>query len=92
MSIGSSPILSFVGHTDVVPESDNWNYTPFDLTIEKDILIGHGVADMKGRISAFLYTLNNINLNKLKNGISVYFTYDEEIGFNGTKVHLVVLF
>lgn len=85
MSIGSSPILSFVGHTDVVPEGDSWNYPPFDLTIEKDKLIGRGVADMKGGISAFLYTLSNINLNKLKNGIRVCFTYDEEIGFNGIK-------
>lgn len=85
MSIGSSPILSFVGHTDVVPEGDNWNYPPFDLTIEKDKLIGRGVADMKGGISAFLYTLSNINLNELKKGIRVCFTYDEEIGFNGIK-------
>lgn len=42
MSIGENPILSFVGHTDVVSVSDDWKYLPFMLTEEDDKLIGRG--------------------------------------------------
>lgn len=84
MSIGN-PVLSFIGHTDVVSVSDKWSYDPFKLTIDKDKLIGRGVSDMKGGIAAFLYTLSQINLKKLNKGIRVCFTYDEEKGFLGIK-------
>ena len=85
MSIGENPILSFVGHTDVVSVSNNWKYEPFELTKKDDKLIGRGVSDMKGGIAAFLYVLNQLDLKKLKRGIRVCFTYDEEIGFKGIK-------
>lgn len=85
MSIGENPVLSFVGHTDVVPVTDGWNYPPFELTKVEDKLIGRGVSDMKGGIAAFLYVLQKINLKNLKRGIRVCFTYDEEIGFEGIK-------
>lgn len=85
MSIGEKPILSFVGHTDVVSVSNDWKYSPFMLTEEGDKLIGRGCADMKGGIAAFLYVLKQIDFKKLKRGIRVCFTYDEEIGFNGIK-------
>lgn len=85
MSIGENPILSFIGHTDVVSVSNNWKYQPFELTEKDDKLIGRGVSDMKGGIAAFLYVLKQIDLKKLKNGIRVCFTYDEENGFEGIK-------
>lgn len=85
MSIGKKTILSFIGHTDVVSTSKDWKYPPFKLTKEEDKLYGRGVSDMKGGIAAFLYTLKQIDLGKLKRGIRVCFTYDEEIGFEGIK-------
>lgn len=85
MSIGESPILSFIGHTDVVSASKEWKYPPFKLTIDNNKLIGRGVSDMKGGIAAFLYVLQKINLKKLKKGIRVCFTYDEEDGFKGIE-------
>ena len=86
MSIGSSPILSFIGHTDVVPvNNNNWGTNPFELKITNDKYIGRGSSDMKGGICAFLIALSKIDLNKLKRGIRVCFTYDEEIGFKGIK-------
>lgn len=85
MSIGDNPILSFIGHTDVVPVSMDWSYSPFKLTQEDDKLIGRGVSDMKGGIAAFLYALKKIDLSKLKKGIRVCFTYDEEVGFKGIE-------
>lgn len=85
MSIGENPTLSFIGHTDVVSVSNAWDYPPFDLTKENDKLIGRGVSDMKGGIAAFLNALSQINLNNLKRGIRVCFTYDEEKEFSGIK-------
>ena len=83
MSIGENPILSFIGHTDVVSVSNSWKFPSFALTEVDDKLIGRGVSDMKGGIAAFLYVLEKINLKELKQGIRVCFTYDEEIGFEG---------
>lgn len=85
MSIGEKPILSFIGHTDVVGVSKEWNYNPFELTKISDKLIGRGVSDMKGGIAAFLYALNQIDLKSLKKGIRVCFTFDEEKEFSGIK-------
>lgn len=85
MSIGNKPILSFVGHTDVVPATSNWSTNPFELTIKEDKLIGRGVCDMKGGIAAFLYSLKEIDLDSLRRGIRICFTYDEEKGFSGIK-------
>lgn len=85
MSIGENPIVSFIGHTDIVSVSNDWKYPPFELTKEDDKLIGRGVSDMKGGIAAFLYVLKQIDLKKLKRGIRVCFTYDEENGFKGIK-------
>jgi acetylornithine deacetylase/succinyl-diaminopimelate desuccinylase-like protein len=85
MSIGKNPILSFIGHTDVVSVSNDWKYIPFELTKVDDKLIGRGVSDMKGGIAAFLYTLKQIDLKELKRGIRVCFTYDEEKKFVGIK-------
>lgn len=85
MSIGENPILSFIGHTDVVSVSNVWKYPPFELTKKGDKLIGRGVSDMKGGIASFLYVLKQVDLKKLKRGIRVCFTYDEENGFEGIK-------
>ena len=38
---------------------------------------------MKGGIAAMLEAISKVNLNKLKYGMKLYFTYDEEINFNG---------
>lgn len=85
MSIGKNPILSFIGHTDVVSVSKDWKYPPFELTKKGDKLMGRGVSDMKGGIAAFIYILKQLDLKKLKRGIRVCFTYDEEISFEGIK-------
>ena len=77
--------MSFIGHTDVVSVSNDWKSSPFELTKEEDKLIGRGVSDMKGGIAAFLYVLKQMDLKKLKRGIRVCFTYDEETGFKGIK-------
>lgn len=83
MSIGKDYKFGFLGHTDTVEYIDGWNTNPFELTKKDDKLYGLGTCDMKGGIAAILEALAKIDLNKLKYGIKLYFTYDEEIGFGG---------
>lgn len=85
MSFGDNPVLSFIGHTDVVSVSNDWNYPAFQLTEVGDKIFGRGVSDMKGGIAAFLYALSQTDLSKLKRGIRICFTYDEETGFCGIE-------
>lgn len=83
MSIGENPKVGFLGHTDTVEYIEGWNTIPFELTEKEGNLYGLGVCDMKGGIAAILDAISKINLKELKNGIKLYFTYDEEIGFGG---------
>ena len=85
MKIGENPKVGFLGHTDTVEYIDGWKSNPFILTEEANILRGLGACDMKGGVSAVLDAVSKINLNELKNGIKLYFTFDEEIGFGGVR-------
>lgn len=76
-------ILAFAGHVDVVPPGDiaKWiNANPYQLHIDGDLIIGRGVADMKGAIAAFLLALEqfvaNTDLSQYK--IMLLLTSDEE--------------
>lgn len=77
--------IGFLGHTDTVSCSDDWKYDPFDLTEVDEKLYGLGACDMKGGIAAILSAVEKIDFSKLKKGIRLFFTYDEEIGFKGVN-------
>jgi len=83
MSIGKNQNLGFLGHTDTVEYIDGWNTNPLELTKVGNKLYGLGTCDMKGGIAAMLEAVSKIDFSKLKNGIKLYFTYNEEIGFGG---------
>ncbi len=83
MSYGKNPTFGFLGHTDTVEYIDGWSTDPFTLTEKGDNLYGLGVCDMKSGIAAILDAILRIDLNKIKNGIKLFFTYDEERGFEG---------
>lgn len=85
MEYGKDCGLAFLGHSDTVELTDGWNTNPFELTKKDNKLYGLGACDMKGGIAAFLQSLVETDLNKLKRGIKVCITYDEEIGFQGIK-------
>ena len=86
--IGKKPMLSFVGHTDVVPVGNAWSIEPFQMKIVNDKIYGLGSCDMKGGMAAFLSAITEINQNKLNSGINVLFTYGEEKDFSGIKYFL----
>ena len=74
--------IGFIGHTDTV-DYESWDGDPFTLKEDGDKLIGLGACDMKGGIASILSTISKLDLTK--NKISLYFTNDEEIGFEGIK-------
>ena len=76
----SNPNIGFVGHTDTV-DYGSWDGDPFTLQEVDNKLIGLGSCDMKGGIASILSVISNLDLNK--NKIALYFTNDEEIGFEG---------
>ena len=77
-----NPNIGFVGHTDTV-DYESWDGNPFEMQEKDDILTGLGVCDMKGGIAAILSAISNVDLNQ--NKVALYFTNDEEIGFEGIK-------
>jgi len=83
MSIGDNYKIGFLGHTDTVEYIDGWNTNPFEVTKIENKLYGLGTCDMKGGIAAILDAVSKVEFTKLKYGMKLYFTYDEEIGFGG---------
>lgn len=71
-----SPHVLFVGHVDVVPEGDSWQYNPYEAVIDSGILYGRGAVDMKGSIAAFVSAVTQ--LENFKGSISILLTTDEE--------------
>ena len=56
----ASPVLVFLGHTDVVPTGPGAKTgasRPFEPTVRDGYLYGRGAADMKGSVAAFVVAL-----------------------------------
>lgn len=92
----SSPLLVFVGHTDVVPTGplEQWHTPPFVPTIKDGMLYGRGAADMKTSCAAFITAIEEfIAANPNHAGsIGLLITSDEEdIAIDGTVKVINVL-
>lgn len=83
MSIGNEKRIGFLGHTDTVNISGDWNTDPFKLEVIDNNIYGLGVCDMKGGLAAIIDAVREIDFTKLRYGIRLYFTYNEEINFGG---------
>lgn len=76
--------LGFLSHTDTVEvNKEAWDTDPFILEEKDNMLYGLGACDTKSTLAAFLEAVSKIDLKKLKKGIKIYITYDEEISFKG---------
>lgn len=85
MSIKDEYNLGFLGHTDTVEAGKCWKTNPFEMQENNGKLYGLGVCDMKGGMAAMMAAALQVDFQKLRKGIKLYFTYDEEIGFSGIK-------
>ncbi|MGX7025009.1 Sapep family Mn(2+)-dependent dipeptidase [Vagococcus hydrophili] len=82
--------IGIIGHLDVVHEGTNWDYPPFDLTLNNDCFYGRGVLDNKGPILAnlyALYVLKELNFPFTKT-IRIMFGTDEESGSADIPMYL----
>lgn len=84
-----SPVLTFAGHTDVVPTGpfDEWQSDPFKPEIRDGYLYGRGAADMKSSIAAMVTACERFVAHHADHSGSIAFliTSDEEgPAFDGT--------
>ena len=77
-----SPVLVFLGHTDVVPTGPvaAWTSPPFEPSIRDGYLYGRGAADMKGSVAAFVIALEQFVASHPAHAgtVAVLLTSDEE--------------
>lgn len=86
---GASPLVCFVGHTDVVPTGplDQWHSNPFVPTERDGKLYGRGAADMKTSIAAFVVAVEHFVAKhpSHRGSVALLITSDEEgPAVNGT--------
>lgn len=78
----ASPLICFVGHTDVVPTGplDRWHSDPFVPTEREGKLYGRGAADMKTSIAAFVVAAEHFVVKhpSHRGSIALLITSDEE--------------
>jgi len=84
------PVLTFAGHTDVVPTGpeDRWDSPPFTPTFKDGYLYGRGAADMKGSLAAMITAIERFLAKHPghKGSIALLITSDEEgPAVNGTQ-------
>lgn len=85
ISIKDKHNLGFLGHTDTVMAGSNWKTNPYEMKEDNGKLYGLGTCDMKGGIAGILQAVIETDWEKLKYGMKLYFTYDEEICFEGIE-------
>jgi succinyl-diaminopimelate desuccinylase len=77
-----SPVLVFLGHTDVVPSGpvEAWSSPPFEPVVREGKLYGRGAADMKSGVAAMVVALEAfVHANPQHAGtIALLLTSDEE--------------
>lgn len=86
----SDEYIGIIGHVDIVPEGEGWNYNPFDVSIDNEKIYGRGVLDNKGPIMAVLYgmkIIKDLNL-PISKKIRVIFGTNEETGFSDIPYYL----
>lgn len=76
--------IGILGHLDVVPCGNDWNYPPYQLTVDGDLLIGRGILDDKGPLWASIFAVRCLkDLGLLpKREIEFFMGGQEECGMN----------
>jgi succinyl-diaminopimelate desuccinylase len=81
-SRADAPVLTFAGHTDVVPTGPlaQWSSEPFTPTHRGGLMFGRGAADMKSSLAAMVVSIEDfVAAHPTHAGsVAVLFTSDEE--------------
>ena len=75
-------MVGILGHLDVVPAGEGWNYPPYQMTEEGDRIYGRGVTDDKGPVMACIFAMADLLEKKvpLKRRVRIIFGQSEESG------------
>ncbi|KAJ1474482.1 hypothetical protein T484DRAFT_1635481, partial [Baffinella frigidus] len=78
----NAPYVSFVGsHLDVVPANpDEWDFNPYELSVDGDMLRGRGVTDCLGHVALVTELFRALGKNKpaLKVNVAAVLIANEE--------------
>jgi len=76
------PVIALNAHGDVVPPGEGWTHDPYGGEIEDGKLYGRASAVSKSDFASFTFATRALESlgAKLKGGIELHFTYDEEFG------------
>ncbi len=92
VEIGSSvkerPTMTFIGHMDTVPYSqENWRYPPLKATESAGRIYGRGSSDMKSGLACMIAVgeLLKQEPQRLQVNLRLVFTADEEAGGMGMR-------
>lgn len=78
---GDGPTVALNGHVDVVPaQADNWDYPPFELTVDGDRGYGRGTVDMKGGLVAGMKAMELLSERAIDGTVIFTATVNEETG------------
>lgn len=82
-------IMGIIGHLDVVPEGEGWDYQPYGGEIVDDIIYGRGTTDDKGPVVACLYAMKALKEAGFvpKQRIRLILGLDEETCWDGIEYY-----
>jgi acetylornithine deacetylase/succinyl-diaminopimelate desuccinylase family protein len=75
-------VVALNAHGDVVPPGEGWSVDPYGAVVKDGVMYGRGVAVSKSDFATYAFALKALIESgaKLKGGVELHFTYDEEAG------------
>lgn len=79
---GEGPTIALNAHGDVVPPGEGWTHDPYGGEVADGKLYGRASAVSKSDFATYTFALRALESlgAKLKGGVELHFTYDEEFG------------
>ncbi|HEX2011632.1 MAG TPA: M20/M25/M40 family metallo-hydrolase [Roseateles sp.] len=83
------PVIALNAHGDVVPPGEGWSHDPYSGDVEDGRLYGRASAVSKSDFATYTFALRALEalqgpegqpLARLRGGVELHFTYDEEFG------------
>ena len=75
-------VIGLNAHGDVVPPGEGWTHDPYGAEIVDGQLYGRAAAVSKSDFATFAFATRAVETlrERLRGGVELYFTYDEEFG------------
>ena len=79
---GDGPTIALNAHGDVVPPGEGWAHDPYGGVVDDGRLYGRASAVSKSDFATYTFAVRALEAlgEKLRGGVELHFTYDEEFG------------